>query len=76
MILFDLHYLILISFTYRKLPSQFYDPCQKASKMSMSCLERNNYDKDMCIEYFKAYKECRQEWMDQRKKDRRAGFKW
>lgn len=59
-----------------KLPSQFYDPCQQASKMSISCLERNDYDKDMCIEYFKAYKECRQEWMDQRKKDRRSGFSW
>lgn len=44
-------------------PSQFYDPCAEASKMSMKCLERNNYDKDMCIEYFKAYKECKQEWV-------------
>lgn len=48
---------------YRKGPSQFYDPCSEAAKMSMNCLERNNYDKDMCKEYFRAYKECRQEWV-------------
>ncbi|KAF5118506.1 hypothetical protein DV452_002022 [Geotrichum candidum] len=59
-----------------KMPSQFYDPCEQASKMSMNCLVRNDYDRDMCLEYFRAYKECRQEWMDQRKKDRRSGFKW
>lgn len=47
----------------RKEPSQYYDPCQQASQMSLGCLERNNYDKEACIEYFKAYKECRQEWV-------------
>lgn len=52
---------------FSKGPSQFYDPCAEASKMSMKCLERNNYDKDMCTEYFKAYKECKQEWVSKEK---------
>ncbi|VVT54555.1 uncharacterized protein SAPINGB_P004134 [Magnusiomyces paraingens] len=69
------HYSHKATFTTKE-PSQYYDPCQQASQMSLGCLERNNYDKEACIEYFKAYKECRQEWMDQRKRDRRSGFKW
>ncbi|SCW02419.1 LAFE_0F06018g1_1 [Lachancea fermentati] len=50
--------------------SRFYDPCQESSKMSMKCLELNNYDKEMCKEYFDAYRECKKQWLQARRKDR------
>lgn len=57
-----------------KEPSKFYDPCSLSSQMSMSCLEQNNYNKDMCYEYFKAYRECKKEWLRQRRADRNEGW--
>jgi len=41
----------------------------------MKCLDRNNYNKGACTAYFEAYKECKKAWMDNRKKDIRAGKK-
>lgn len=38
--------------------SKFYDPCAEASKMSMNCLERNNYERKPCKPYFEAYRDC------------------
>jgi cytochrome c oxidase assembly protein subunit 23 len=59
-----------------KRPSEFYEPCLEASKMSLRCLDRNNYDKSMCTEYFRAYRECKKEWQDKRKQDKREGRTW
>ncbi|ODQ63490.1 hypothetical protein NADFUDRAFT_84159 [Nadsonia fulvescens var. elongata DSM 6958] len=59
-----------------KMPTQFYDPCAEASKMSLACMERNNFERDNCIEYFKAYRECKKAWAEERKKDRRNGFRY
>lgn len=50
--------------------SQFYDPCQESSKMSMKCLELNDYDRSMCQEYFDAYRECKKQWLQARRKNR------
>ncbi|ANB12781.1 Cox23p [Sugiyamaella lignohabitans] len=50
-----------------KEPSQFYDPCAEASKMSLNCLERNNYDKSACLTYFQAYRDCKKTWQRARK---------
>ncbi|KAH3686330.1 hypothetical protein WICPIJ_002692 [Wickerhamomyces pijperi] len=50
-------------------PSRYYDPCQESANMSIRCLESNNFDREMCGEYFKAYRECKKEWMSQRRKD-------
>jgi cytochrome c oxidase assembly protein subunit 23 len=54
-------------------PSRYYDPCQESANMSIKCLESNNFDRDMCHEYFKAYRECKKEWLSQRRKDTRNG---
>lgn len=54
-------------------PSRYYDPCQESANMSIKCLELNNFDRDMCHEYFKAYRECKKEWMRQRRNDIRSG---
>ncbi|QLQ79668.1 hypothetical protein HG537_0C03160 [Torulaspora globosa] len=51
-------------------PSEYYDPCQESAQMSFNCLDRNNYDRDMCKEYFDAYRECKKQWLSARRKDR------
>ncbi|OXB44125.1 hypothetical protein B1J92_I02728g [Nakaseomyces glabratus] len=50
--------------------SQYYDPCQESAKMSFKCLELNDYDRDQCKEYFDAYRECKKQWLEARRKDR------
>ncbi|EFI27381.1 hypothetical protein CC1G_14852 [Coprinopsis cinerea okayama7 len=62
-------------FAGRHVTSKFIEqvPCAAASKASMDCLDRNNYDRDACLEYFKAYRECKNTWIRQRKEDRHAG---
>ncbi|CDH17382.1 probable Cytochrome c oxidase-assembly factor COX23, mitochondrial [Zygosaccharomyces bailii ISA1307] len=50
--------------------SQYFDPCQESSRMSMNCLDRNNYDRDMCKEYFDAYRECKKQWLHARRQNR------
>ncbi|KAI0065500.1 hypothetical protein BV25DRAFT_1798376 [Artomyces pyxidatus] len=48
-------------------------PCEEASKASMACLNRHDYDRDKCLDFFQAYRDCKKAWMEQRKADRRAG---
>lgn len=50
--------------------SQYFDPCQESARMSFSCLDRNNYDGDMCKEYFDAYRECKKQWLRARRQNR------
>lgn len=50
-----------------KADSQYYDPCAEASKMSLNCLERNNYKKAMCEEYFQIYRDCKKMWVSNKK---------
>ncbi|EHS64274.1 Mitochondrial copper homeostasis protein [Puccinia graminis f. sp. tritici] len=52
----------------RKIPSKLVDPCQAARKASHRCLDRNNYDKSLCYDYFEVYRECQKRWVDSRKK--------
>lgn len=59
-----------------KEPSKYYDPCAQSAQMSVRCLEHNNFDRDMCQEYFKAYRECKKEWLNQRRKDNSSGSRW
>ncbi|KAH9461858.1 hypothetical protein MJO28_003373 [Puccinia striiformis f. sp. tritici] len=51
-----------------KIPSKLVDPCQAARKASLKCLDRNNYDKSLCYDYFEVYRECQKRWIDSRKK--------
>jgi len=61
------------TFQKRTVTSQFTDPCDEASKASMDCLNRNDYDRDKCLDFFQAYRDCKKAWIEQRKADRRAG---
>ncbi|KIJ55701.1 hypothetical protein M422DRAFT_220500 [Sphaerobolus stellatus SS14] len=60
-------------FQGRSIPSKFADPCDHAAKASMDCLNRNDYDRDKCTEFFRAYRDCKSAWLEQRREDRRAG---
>ncbi|OAV93961.1 hypothetical protein PTTG_10073 [Puccinia triticina 1-1 BBBD Race 1] len=51
-----------------KIPSKLVDPCQAARKASHRCLDRNNYDKSLCYDYFEVYRECTKRWVDSKKK--------
>jgi len=61
------------TFKNRKVVSEYADPCSLAAKESFKCLDRNDYDRDACLDYFRAYRECKATWMKQRREDRRAG---
>ncbi|QLG70328.1 hypothetical protein HG535_0A02660 [Zygotorulaspora mrakii] len=52
-------------------PSEYYDPCQQSAQMSFNCLERNDYDRAMCREYFDAYRECKKQWLKARREARK-----
>ncbi|KAJ7594938.1 hypothetical protein C8J56DRAFT_928018 [Mycena floridula] len=56
----------------RQAVSQFADPCDGARQASMACLSKTG-DRNQCMEYFQAYKDCKQLFLDQLKEDRRAG---
>ncbi|RBR22342.1 uncharacterized protein FIESC28_04536 [Fusarium coffeatum] len=57
-----------------KSKSEFYDPCQEAAQRSYRCLFRNGGDKNMCGEYFQAYRDCKQEWTEKRRKEGKGWF--
>ncbi|KAJ3811201.1 hypothetical protein EV368DRAFT_10896, partial [Lentinula lateritia] len=48
-------------------------PCEAASKATMACMNKHNYDREKCLDYFQAYRECKNAWIEQRKDDRRNG---
>ncbi|KAF9499569.1 hypothetical protein BDN71DRAFT_1502910 [Pleurotus eryngii] len=60
-------------FQGRHAPSQFIDPCEAAAKASLQCMNRNDFARDKCTDYFQAYRDCKKAWIEQRKEDRRAG---
>lgn len=51
--------------------SQYFDPCQEAASRSLRCLHRNGGDKDLCADYFQAYRDCKKQWMEARKEAKR-----
>ncbi|KAK7512205.1 cysteine alpha-hairpin motif superfamily [Phyllosticta citriasiana] len=56
--------------THSKSLSEYYDPCQEAASRSIRCLHRNGGDRDLCSDYFQAYRDCKKQWMEARKKSR------
>ncbi|KAK6534585.1 hypothetical protein TWF281_005895 [Arthrobotrys megalospora] len=50
--------------------SKFYDPCQDAANRSLKCLRRNMGDREMCTDYFQAYRDCKKKWIEERKSER------
>ncbi|KAE8351474.1 cysteine alpha-hairpin motif superfamily [Aspergillus coremiiformis] len=46
-----------------KSASEYYDPCQDFADRSMKCMKRNNFDREMCYDYFQAYRDCKKQWV-------------
>ncbi|KAF4637116.1 hypothetical protein G7Y89_g956 [Cudoniella acicularis] len=57
--------------------SEFYDPCQEAANKSLKCLHRNGGDRELCTDYFQAYRDCKKQWTTKRKEARKKeAIKW
>ncbi|KAL4809003.1 cytochrome c oxidase-assembly factor cox23 [Aspergillus unguis] len=50
-----------------KSASEYYDPCQEFADRSLRCMKRNAYDREMCGDYFQAYRDCKKQWLTQKK---------
>ncbi|KAL2833432.1 cytochrome c oxidase-assembly factor cox23 [Aspergillus cavernicola] len=50
-----------------KSASEYYDPCQDFADRSLKCMKRNAFDKEMCGDYFQAYRDCKKQWLTQKK---------
>ncbi|KAL4873209.1 cysteine alpha-hairpin motif superfamily [Aspergillus spectabilis] len=50
-----------------KSASEYYDPCQDFADRSLKCMKRNAHDKEMCHDYFQAYRDCKKQWLNQKK---------
>jgi len=60
-------------FQGREVHSRFIDPCEAAAKAALTCMDNSNHDRQQCLDYFQAYRDCKGAWIQQRKDDRRAG---
>ncbi|KAK7940765.1 Mitochondrial copper homeostasis protein [Apiospora aurea] len=60
---------------HSKSRSEYFDPCQEAAERSIRCLNRNGGDRKMCSDYFEAYRNCKKEWTERRKKEK-TGIFW
>ncbi|PLB54464.1 cytochrome c oxidase-assembly factor cox23 [Aspergillus steynii IBT 23096] len=50
-----------------KTASEYFDPCQDFADRSLKCMKRNAYDREMCHDYFQAYRDCKKQWLTQKK---------
>ncbi|KIM53936.1 hypothetical protein SCLCIDRAFT_137775 [Scleroderma citrinum Foug A] len=60
-------------FSARTTYSKHTDPCEDAAKASLTCMDRNEYDRGKCEDFFQAYRDCKRAWLLERWNDRRAG---
>ncbi|KAK3348255.1 hypothetical protein B0H65DRAFT_548043 [Neurospora tetraspora] len=51
--------------------SEYLDPCQEAAQRSIRCLHRNQGDRTMCSDYFEAYRDCKRQWIERRREQKR-----
>jgi cytochrome c oxidase assembly protein subunit 23 len=47
------------------------DPCKEAAALSLKCLDRNNYDKSKCADYFHSYRNCKEDFFRERRRRKR-----
>ncbi|KAF8552411.1 hypothetical protein OG21DRAFT_125841 [Imleria badia] len=60
-------------FSARKTYTEYTDPCEEASKASLACMDQNGHNRDKCMAYFQAYRDCKRAWIDERRADRQRG---
>ncbi|KAK1783358.1 hypothetical protein QBC45DRAFT_400357 [Copromyces sp. CBS 386.78] len=51
--------------------SEYFDPCHEAAQRSIKCLHRNQGDRTMCSDYFEAYRNCKKQWIERRREQKR-----
>ncbi|OAL49224.1 cytochrome c oxidase-like protein-assembly factor COX23 [Pyrenochaeta sp. DS3sAY3a] len=51
--------------------SEYFDPCQEAADKSIRCLKRNGGERELCSDFFQAYRECKEQWQAARKEARK-----
>lgn len=56
-----------------KEPSKFYDPCEESRQASINCVLRNQEDRSVCQDFFDAYKDCRRDFFNKKREDKRKG---
>ena len=54
---------LFLSFPLLPLSDFRSSPCAEASKASMDCLNRHDYDRDKCLDFFQAYRDCKKAWV-------------
>uniref|UniRef100_A0A8C9NIE3 Coiled-coil-helix-coiled-coil-helix domain-containing protein 7 n=1 Tax=Serinus canaria TaxID=9135 RepID=A0A8C9NIE3_SERCA len=47
----------------KKLRDHDINPCLAETDATTKCMNDNNYNKDMCTDYFLKYKNCRRFWV-------------
>ncbi|KFZ10808.1 hypothetical protein V502_07916 [Pseudogymnoascus sp. VKM F-4520 (FW-2644)] len=55
--------------------SEYFDPCQDLATRSLKCLHRNGGQREMCSDYFQAYRDCKKQWLADRKEAKRKNAK-
>ncbi len=40
-----------------------HSPCEAAAKASLQCMNRNDFARDKCTDYFQAYRDCKKAWV-------------
>lgn len=56
---------------HSKAYSEYFDPCQEAADKSIRCLKRNGGERAMCVDFFQAYRDCKEQWQHARKEARK-----
>lgn len=56
--------------------SEYLDPCQEFADRSLKCLRRNGGARDMCMDYFDAYRDCKKKWQERLKEEKRKEGRW
>ncbi|XP_064242906.1 coiled-coil-helix-coiled-coil-helix domain-containing protein 7 isoform X2 [Passer domesticus] len=68
-------YLSRMSRHAKKLRDHDINPCLAETDATTKCMDDNNYNKDMCTDYFLKYKNCRKFWHGIMMQRKRSGVK-
>uniref|UniRef100_A0A8C0V097 Coiled-coil-helix-coiled-coil-helix domain-containing protein 7 n=3 Tax=Paridae TaxID=9153 RepID=A0A8C0V097_CYACU len=68
-------YLSRMSRHAKKLRDHDINPCIAETDATTKCMNDNNYNKDLCTDYFLKYKNCRKFWHEIMMQRKRSGVK-
>lgn len=50
----------------RPVVTRYIDPCENAARVAEECMMRSG-DRDSCLDFFQAYRDCKGTWLEQRR---------